>query len=627
MHVYFNNGGKMKYLIFFVFAVFALSLIVTPVAYADAPAKGILGGIRGIFTEIINGIHAFLRSLLNPSPAPAQKQTPAPTIIPTATPIPTSTSMPAPSTTLSNVKVSVAYERLNDARPKRTVDEQLQIFQDTKADMIFRASWRWQPQPNSCSDVPSAQKQACVDSGYSFEDMKNTISAIKKQNPNIIVIGAIPAQKINKNEVNEMTGETFTQTQTWAMALDPAKWGITSPTKDQIQQQLAPFSVDGYYPDITNPAVQALMLSWAERQIDSGMDGVWIDLLYTQAGKLTGITKDVNHPAVKESYEAASKLVDDIHNYGKSKGKNVYVGSWTAPMYYPYSPPKFDFVTETMGPKEMMDKKYDETKWKNTASKIKEKFGDIPLFVFLDWGFRNSPIEIFSQQMSQADAQAFLKTSDDFFTPLGMKFVYPVHGGTMVVQQTSATKLAYGQYNWYDSLAPEMNTYGTIKQLALNKTGGVILTPTPTNRTACPGADCPPVRLTANLSSVKVASVFESLSDAIPPDRNVSARVGMLSETKTDLVFRGFWRWSAAPDSPDVSWNENYVKRNYTYQALRDAISELKRQMPSSIFVGATHVIMINMTERDDWTGSETGCERTNQDTRRFSWRRQVFDF
>lgn len=366
---------------------------------------------------------------------------------------------------LGSVKVAVVYERLNDARPKRAIDEQIQILKDTKADMIFRASWRWNPLPNSCSEVSSEQKQICVDSGYSLEDMKNTISAIKKEIPDIIIIGAIPVQKINKNEVNEVTGEKFDQTMTWAMALDPAKWSITSVTKEDMQKQLSPFSVDGYYPDITNPQYQELLLSWAKRQIDGGMDGIWIDLLYTQAGKLQGITKDVNHPAVRASYEAASKLVDEIHNYGESKGKHIYVGSWTTPMYYPYTPPNLDFVTETMGPRELMEKKYEETKWKNTASKAKEKFGDIPVFVFLDWGFRNSPLELFSQQMSQADAREFLRISDDFFTPRGMKFVYPVHGGIMVVQQTSATKLAYGTYNWYDSLAPEFETYDTIKIL------------------------------------------------------------------------------------------------------------------------------------------------------------------
>jgi len=30
-------------------------------------------------------------------------------------------------------------------------------------------------------------------------------------------------------------------------------------------------------------------------------------------------------------------------------------------------------------------------------------------------------------------------------------------------------KLSYGKFNWYDSLAPEFQTYETIKDLAQNK--------------------------------------------------------------------------------------------------------------------------------------------------------------
>ncbi len=380
-----------------------------------------------------------------------------------------SKTTPTPST-ISNVKVSVVYERINDARPKRTLDEQLQIFRETYTDMIFRASWRWNPQSNSCSEVPPAQKQTCIDSGYSFEDMKNTISEIKKQNPNIIIVGAIPTQRINKKEVNEITGETFDAAQTSQMALDPAKWGINSPTKEEVQKQLEKFSGGGYYPDITNPKYQELFLSWAKRQIDSGMDGVWIDLLYMQAGTLAKITNDIHHPAVKESLDAASKIVDEIHKYGNLKGKYIYVGSWEISGNFPYTPPKLDFVTVFPKPDEIYNKKFDEKRWDNIKTKNKEIFGDIPIFVVLDWGFPNSPIEIFSQKMDKEDRKEFLEKADEFFASKGMKFIYPVHGGNLSV--SAPTFLAYGEYNWWDALAPEFEAYDTIKQLAQKKAKG-----------------------------------------------------------------------------------------------------------------------------------------------------------
>lgn len=374
----------------------------------------------------------------------------------------------APTTTsLSQVKVPVLYERLNDSRPKRPFVEQVQILKDTNADLVFRASWRWYPQPNNCSQPPDELKKICNESGYSFEQMKNVIQEIKKENPNIIIIGGVPAQKINKKiELNEITGETFNETQTWAMALDTAKWGISSPTKDELQVSLQKtYGVDGYYPDITNPQFQELLLSWAERQIDSGMDGIWIDLLYAQADILRIITKDVNHTAVNESFDAATKVVDEIHTYGESKGKYIYVGTW--PFYgYPYAPPKLDFVTSTPTAKEVYYKKLDEIAWNAKKDNVEKTFGNIPFFAFIDWNNDNTSLSTFSQHLNKTEQGEFLKIADDFFTSNGIKFIYPVHGGNM---GSNATILAYGKYKWYDSLAPEFQTYDTIKQLAQNK--------------------------------------------------------------------------------------------------------------------------------------------------------------
>ena len=66
---------------------------------------------------------------------------------------------------------------------------------------------------------------------------------------------------------------------------------------------------DGLLPDITNPQFQELLLSWAERPIDAGVDAIWIDILFKQAVMLYRLTGSFEHPAVKESYQAAYKIV------------------------------------------------------------------------------------------------------------------------------------------------------------------------------------------------------------------------------------------------------------------------------------------------------------------------------
>lgn len=373
---------------------------------------------------------------------------------------------------LTDVKVGIVYERINDARPKRTIEEQIKIFKEINPDMIFRASWRWHPLLNSCSEAQPEQKAICADSGYSFDQMKNMIAEIKKQNPNIIIVGALPAQKINENEVNEITGETFDGAQTAQMALDPAKWGINSQTKDAVQRGLQKKYVsNGRYPDITNPQYQELFLSWAKRQIDSGMDAIWIDLLFTQAGTLARITKDVNHPAVKESYEAASKIVDKIHKYGESKGKHIYVGTWSYGGFSKYpsaTPPKLDFVTESPAQKEIYFKKFDDQSWEVRKANIKKRLGNIPIFIFIDWADDNGQLAVFSQKLTKEQQREALKAADDFFESKGMRFIYPVHGGST---GHSAAILSYGKYAWYDSLAPESQTYDAIKELAQRKAG------------------------------------------------------------------------------------------------------------------------------------------------------------
>lgn len=393
----------------------------------------------------------------------------------TATPTPTPLISPTPPVSqtptvtqpksLSQVKVAIVYERLNDARPKRTIEEQIRILKETKADLIFRASWRWNPLPNSCSEVPSDQKATCEESGYTFEDIKKVIQEIKKENPNIIIIGAVPAQKINKNEINDLTGEKFDQTQTWEMALDPAKWGIKSPTKEEFQGKITRSLSGGYYPDITNPKYQELLLSWAKRQIDMGMDGIWIDLLFTQAATLAKTTNNVNHPSVKESYEAASKIVDEIHNYGNSKGKYVYVGTWQV-IGYPYTPPKLDFITITPTSQEILNKKFDPSALDKKKAEIETTFKNIPIFIFIDWSDDGAPIAVFSQDLSEEDQKKVLKVADDFFTSKGINFIYPVHGGNT---GSSSKIIAYGKYKWYDALAPEFQTYDAIKELAQKK--------------------------------------------------------------------------------------------------------------------------------------------------------------
>lgn len=75
-------------------------------------------------------------------------------------------------------------------------------------------------------------------------------------------------------------------------------------------------------------------------------------------------------------------------------------------------------------------------------------------------------MSVFSQQLSRQEQSDFLVTADNFFSGKGVKFIYPVHGGFL---GSGASVLAYGNAAWYDSMAPEFQTYAPIKELAQAK--------------------------------------------------------------------------------------------------------------------------------------------------------------
>lgn len=401
---------------------------------------------------------------------------------------------------ISRVKVAVLYENITDGvNIGRSIEDTIALLKETHADLIFRGFWKWEPIVESPDDIPEVlfeftqgkgltNKQAIESarrSGHYYQSLASWISAIKKEMPDIIFCGAIPAQHLCRVELNPMTGKVYTADETWAMALDPQRWNITRKgkpvTKEQFQAQISRMrpgkngaefdrrKVAAFFPDITNPDFQQLMLSWAKKQIDCGADAVWIDMLYAQAKLIARATQDPGHPAVKESIAAAVKIIDGIHKYGESKGKYIYVGSWGQSIGEFGEQINFgelDFVTFAPSIEEIRNKGLDEEKWKGKISGVKQIYGNIPVYSFIDWSNNDSQTVTFSQELDAQDQARVLENFDASFSRLGMNFIYPLHGGYM---GSLSTKRSFGKYAVYDSLAPEFQTYQIIKELAQTK--------------------------------------------------------------------------------------------------------------------------------------------------------------
>ncbi len=391
-------------------------------------------------------------------------------------------------TTLSvfnNQSVAVVYERVADKMQNdigRNMTNETELLSSIRTDIIFRGWWHERMILDNCTQLSNpSQRQQCDASSMTYEYLNNSTSAIKKKLPDSIFIGAVPAQQLYSMTYNPETHQFVQYPDTWYMALDPAKFGIAGITKEEFQCEYArnrtwlnetydcayynPANATAYFPDITNESFKSLLLSLAKKQIDSGADGIWFDGLLWQAKVLAALTGDVNHTAVNASYSASLKIIDSVHNYKQG----VYVGSWVEGKKFPYPPLSIDFTTVTPSRKEVMNQTFNEISWNWTISSVREKNGDIPIIAFIDWSdTSNTPLGAFSQNLSKENQSSFLRVADAFFQKKGVIFAYPMHGGYL---GSDAQVLSFGRYPFYDALAPESDTYGTIRDLSMAKAG------------------------------------------------------------------------------------------------------------------------------------------------------------
>ena len=400
---------------------------------------------------------------------------------------------------LLSVRVAVQYRYVTDGGViNRSLDDVIKILKEVHADFLFQGWLTQRPCPEKCSDLPPVEATLCMQRGYSYEHLRDAICRIKRELPNLIFCGGTQAEFLH---VEEVPGRDLKdrKNRAWEMSLNPEKWGLTVSRADiqfywakrwgfvredeRLSEEELKWRMNIYFPDLTNPEFQDILLSRIYRQIDCGVDAVWIDMLYMQALMLKHISGSWSHPAVQDSLRAANEIVDRIHRYGlESKGKYIYVISWVADVRGNIVEvvPKTNLDAGMVAPdaNEIKNREtgeigeFKEEMWKELVKEVKDKLG-IPLFAMIDYGGPGrTDLYVFSQELTFEEAGEFLRLADDFFSKMGIIFIYPVHGGDMGRLGVNVTKLSYGRFNWYDSLAPEFQTYEVIKELATRKVEG-----------------------------------------------------------------------------------------------------------------------------------------------------------
>ncbi len=398
-----------------------------------------------------------------------------------------------PGGRLASVRVAAQYRYLTDgAGIHRSLDEAFALLEALDTELIFQG-WvtEWQPLVERCGDLASpAERDACERAGYSYRHLAEAVGRVRERMPGTLVGGGLLAEFLYPETFDPITGERLDRDQAWSLALDPQKWGL-SPSREDLQRRLAaevfhwtddPAHYDprrqmrAFFPDITDPRFQRLFLDLARRQIDLGVDALWIDALFAQArlfreyGETHPAESEAAGRAARDAYDAASQLLDRLHEYSWiARGRPVDIVTWPDPIEFPYPQPALDGVMTSPSAAEVLAGTLDAARWDALLARIRTALPGIPVFARIDYGEHDrTPLAVFSQVLSPDEQRAFLRTADRFFAARNVIFVYPVHGGYM---GAGARRLAFGTSPFYDSLAPEFDTYGTIQELARLRAG------------------------------------------------------------------------------------------------------------------------------------------------------------
>ncbi len=384
---------------------------------------------------------------------------------------------------------AILFEDLKGLQPERTTEELLKIVDETNPDLILRSVTRGGPWTVT-----------------NFNKAKANVSAIKTRFPNILIIGNLFFQVIGKVETDDITGTQYSSDYVYNnLAFDPAKFGITSITKCEYQcfdDTICICKGPGeaqtrirWIPDITIPEVQTLFIHQAEKLLQTGIDGIWIDELFFNVRFLE--KNNASETNIQKCVDASIYVCTEIKKMSTLYGKMPLISTWYNKSNVPYylnniywNDKFFDFLT-IAAPNQLEIQSLTTTRdFDDMINTMKLYHNSAPLITYIDWGYKKHPLWYFSQwypgyidcceatdsiinrEKRTQHQKDVLITFTKIFNEKGIIWAYPVHGGgtckgldcTIEVDGPCCVR-SYGSYHIYDSQAPEFQTYYIIVEL------------------------------------------------------------------------------------------------------------------------------------------------------------------
>ena len=396
------------------------------------------------------------------------------------------------SLTVRALRNPVHYQRLNDAvnlegDAQRSVEEAAQILKELNADFVMQGITRQEPCVDTCSrwDSATTKRWECEHMQYAYDLMADAVDTVKSETGAQIGGAALiqffwAEQWDSEIEFNKW----LTRDDTWELALDPSSFGLPV-SKEEFQKWFwkqfkgvditdPKNEMDFYLFDPTLSDVQNIFADLLEAQLNCGVDAFWWDMLLLPVSALLHYGVPVEHTAIQEIYEGCK----EIASFTKKKVTHIMWSYWELEhdygLFSKYGAPPVDICLTSIGVNEISSLSMDRTRWDTIQRIVHDIYGDVTHFARIDFGSGRTGLYVLAEELSVEEANEFLTIAEDFFQQRGVLLILPVHGGNpcdpLQISQGLCPKLAYGKYNWYDSLAPEFDTYDTIKSIALGRT-------------------------------------------------------------------------------------------------------------------------------------------------------------